>query len=256
MNDNSRKDIFFISHLFDLAEHAERYNYPVFTDFMTTKDLSLFIKNVPAFHNVHTMLWGGHPDCDHKMAGFFPMMIQADETMFPIACLQIKAVNVKYAGDIGHRDYLGAILNLGIERSMIGDIRISDEAAYVFSNQEFVPFLLNELQLVRRTSVRCHVIKDINEIPPQEYQILQRSVASPRLDNVVSAMIGSSRGKASELITQGKVMADYEERNSNSYRCRDHTVVTIRGYGKFKLSMDNNNLTKKGKHKITIYKYK
>lgn len=256
MGDNSKKDSFFIPHLFDLAERAERCGYPVFTDFMTTRELSLFLNNLHAFCNVHTMVWGGHNDCDHKMGGFFPISMDAKEDSFPIQCIRIKAVNVKYAKEIGHRDYLGAILNLGIERSMIGDIRISNQTAYVFSNEEFVPFLLNELTLVRRTAVQCDVVEDVNDIPPQKYEQMARSVASLRLDNVVAAMIGSARGKAGELIAQGKVLADYEERHSNSYRCKDSTIITIKGYGKYKLSVNNDNLTKKGKQKITIYKYK
>ena len=252
---DGKKESFFVQHLFDLAGRARRYDYPVFTDFMTTKELSLFYKNIRSFQGVHAIAWGGHEDCDHKMGGFFPDGFGAVGENFPIQCLRVEAVNKRYAMKIGHRDYLGAILNLGIERSMIGDIRISDQTAYVFCNQEFVPFLMNELTMVRRTAVRCQLIEDIQEIPAQEYEIMTRSVASLRLDNVVAVMIGSARGKAGELIAQGKVLADYEERTSNSYRCRDNASITIKGFGKYKLFVREEELTRKGKHKITIYKY-
>lgn len=250
-----KKDNFFVSHLFDLAERAKRCDYPTFTDFMTTKELSLFLRNLRSFEGVRAIVWGGHEDCDHKMGGFFPLHFDATADDFPIQCIRIEAIHAKYAKEIGHRDFLGAILNLGIERSMIGDIRISNQTAYVFCNQEFVPFLLSELTLVRRTAVRCQLLDNMQQIPPQEYRKIERSVASLRLDNVVAAMIGSARGKAGELITQGKVLADYEERTSNSYRCKDNTIITIRGYGKYKLSVNEDNLTRKGKQKITIYQY-
>lgn len=251
-----KKDSFFVQHLFDLAERAKRYGSPVFTDFMTTKELSLFFNHIRSFQDVSVAAWGGHEDCQHKMGGFFPYYedIVPDCSVFPIQCLCVEAVNAKFAKEIGHRDYLGAILNLGIERSMIGDIRISNHTAYVFCNQDFVPFILNGLTLIRRTSVRCRVIEDIEEIPAQEYEIRQCSVASLRLDNIVAAMIGSARGKAGELITQGKVFADYEERTTNHYRCKDNTSITIKGYGKYKLYVQG-ELTRKGKQKITIYKY-
>lgn len=254
---NIKKDNFFVQHLFDLAERSRRMDCPVFTDFMTTKELSMFIKAKSSFRDVRVELWGGHEDCDHKMGGFFPTYYEESliSDYFPVQCLSIQATNIKYAKEIRHRDYLGAILNLGIERSMIGDIRISNHTAYVFCNQEFVPFLMSELKLVRKTAVRCEVIENIQQIPPQEYEITARSVASLRLDNVVAAMIGSARGAASELISQGKVLANYEERTSNSYCCQDNTVITIKGYGKYKLFAKEQDLTKKGKQKITIYKY-
>lgn len=252
---DGKKESFFVQHLYDLAERARRCDYPIFTDFMTTKELSLFYNNIRSFRGVHVLAWGGHEDCDHKMGGFFPMDHAPLEADFPIQCLRVDAVNAKYATEIGHRDYLGAILNLGIERSMIGDIRISDQTAYVFCNQEFVPFLMNELTMVRRASVRCQLIEDIQKIPAQKYEVISRSVASLRLDNVVAAMIGSARGKAGELIAQGKVLADHEERTSNSYRCRNNTSITIKGYGKYKLFVKEEDLTRKGKQKITIYKY-
>lgn len=255
MMGENKKDNFFVAHLFDLAGCAERCDYPVFTDFMTTRELSLFLQNIRSFQEVRALVWGGHEDCNHKMGGFFPVHWDATVDYFPIQCIRIEAINAKYAKEIGHRDYLGAILNLGIERSMIGDIRISNQTAYVFCNQEFVPFLLNELTLVRRTAVRCQVIDNRQEIPSQEYETIVRSVASLRLDNVVAAMIGSARGKAGELIAQGKVLADCEERTSHSYRCKDNTIITIKGYGKYKLLVNEDELTRKGKQKITIYKY-
>lgn len=253
---DGKRDSFFVQHLYDLAERAGRYGSPVFTDFMTTKELSLFLNHKKAFRDVRVAVWGGHEDCTHKMGGFFPIVYDAapDFCVFPIQCLCVEAINAKFAKELSHRDYLGAILNLGIERSMIGDIRISNHTAYVFCNEEFVPFLINGLTSVKRTSVQCRIIENIEEIPAQEYEIRECSVASLRLDNIVSAAVGSSRTKAAELIAQGKVLADYEERTSNSYRCKDDTPITIKGYGKYKLFVKEEQ-TRKGKQKITIYKY-
>lgn len=254
---DQKKDSFFVQHLMDLAERASRTDYPVFTDFMTTKELSLFQQNRSSFHNVRIITWGGHEDCDHQMGGFFPLTTETEDmtSSFPIRCIHIAATNPKYAKELGHRDYLGAILNLGMERSMIGDIRIHEQTAYVFCHREFVPFIMRELTKIRRCAVLCKEISPGEEIPQQEYKIMHQSVASLRLDNVVSAMIGSARGKASTLITQGNVLADYEERTSVSYRCKNGSVITIRGYGKYKLFAAEDDVTKKGKQKITIYKY-
>lgn len=254
---NQKKNHFFIQHLQDLATRAFQYEVPCFTDFLTTGELSLLCQNKDRLGQAQVAVWGGHKDCDHKMGGFFPAGFDGEkEPLFPIRCIQIKATNEKYAKEITHRDYLGAILNLGIERSTIGDIRICDQTAYVFCNLELVPFIMNHLDRIRRTSVVCTEIQAIEEIPDQQFEIRHQSVASLRLDAVVAAMAGCARGKASELIAQGKVMADSQEQNSNSYRCHNHTIMTIRGYGKYRLLFEEEDRTKKGKQKITIYKYK
>lgn len=257
MSSIQKKDSFFVKHLLDLAVRADRISYPVFTDFMTAKELSLFQKNRSSFRNVLTVIWGGNIDCERQMGGFFPFDVEKEEAIssFPISCIRVTAANPKYANMLGHRDYLGAILNLGMERAMIGDIRIYEQTAYVFCHQDFVPFIMKNLTHIRRCAIDCHLLSTPDEIPKQQYEKLYKSVASLRLDNVVAAMIGSARTKAGELIIQGNVFVDYEERVSVSYRCRDGMIITIRGYGKFKLFAEDNDVTKKGKQKITIYKY-
>ena len=245
-----------MQHLQDLYMRAYHNNYPCFTDFLTSGELSMLLQNKGSFPSVQVMIWGGHRDCDHKMAGFIPGNLGENmQDLFPISCIQITAVNEKYAKEITHRDYLGAILSLGIERSTIGDIRICKQTAYVFCNRELVPFILNHLNRIRHTAVTCRELTDVNEIPDQQYKVRHQSVSSLRLDNIVSAMIGSSRGKASELITQGKVIAGGEEKNVKSFRCRNQMVISIRGYGKYRLLFGEGDTTKKGKQKITIYQY-
>ena len=230
--------------------------YPCFTDFLTSGELSRLLENRHSFPSVRLELWGGHKDCDHKMAGFFPQdFLENIEDAFPICCIQVIPVNERYAKEISHRDYLGAILNLGIERSTIGDIRICDETAYVFCNRELVPFILEHLDRVRHTTVKCRQLTDVREIPERQYKAIYQSVASLRLDNIVAAMTGTSRGKASELILQGKVIAGGVEKNSNSFRCRNDMVISIRGHGKYRLWFEEGDKTKKGKQKITIYQY-
>ncbi len=257
-----KKEHFYIQHLVDLANRANKNNYPLFTDFMTTKEYSLCRNNQKLFSETKVFYWGGNSDCSHVISGFFPLdyvnYIAKEEdlySLFPIACIEIILQNAKYARDISHRDYLGAILNLGIQRSMIGDIRINNHSAYVFCKKEFASFIIDNFTMVKHTPVTCKIMEDVGKLPPQEYSITNRSVSSLRLDNIVAAMIGSARGKANQLITQGYVVADGEERTSVSYRCHNEIIITIRGYGKYKLITEEGSLTKKGRQKITIYKY-
>ncbi len=248
---------FFEHHLSDLINRTFQSGYPVFTDFMTSREFAVFQRISRSTTEVAVSSWGGHEDCERQIGGFFPLDFPGEwRTFFPIVCIVVSVRNKKYAGQLCHRDYLGAILNLGIQRSIIGDIRIHQGTAYVFCKEEFASFVVENFSTVGHTSVECEIVADPSEIPAQEYIISERSVASPRLDCIVAAMTGLSRNKASALISQGSVIADHEPRNSVSFMCRDEMMFTIRGYGKYRLSFAENDYTRKGKQKVTIYKYK
>lgn len=256
MMEDNKKEHFFARHVEELAERAYQGNYPVFTDFMTTREYMILRQSVRHMTGVAVHFWGGHEDCSHVMGGFFPTdWTEEKNTAFPVVCLRVTPLNERYAQKLCHRDYLGAILNLGIERSKIGDIRICDQAAFVFCKMDFASFIVENFNRVKHTSVRCEILESPEEIPAQQYEELNRSVASLRLDNVVAAMTGLARGKAADQIRQGNVTADHEEQSSVSFICRENMIFTIRGYGKYRLHILEDSITRKGKQKIVIYKY-
>ncbi len=253
---DAKREQFFAGHMKDLADRADQGGYPVFTDFLTTGEYALLHRMHRQFSYVKNHFFGGHEDCSHVVGGFFPLdWPDIRPESFPIRCLRIFPENERYAQELGHRDYLGAILNLGMERAKIGDIRISGLGAFVFCKEEFASFIQENLRQVKRTSVACTPVLSQEEIPPQQYEELNRSVASLRLDNIVAAASGRSRSVAAQLIAQGHVVAGDEERTSVSYSCTDGMILTIRGYGKYRLHVSEESYTRKGKLKITIYKY-
>ncbi len=216
----TKQEHFFLQHVQDLYHRTIYNDYPSFTEFLTTGEMSALLQNQKMFPSVVLRMWGGHKDCDSKMAGFFPAdFVDAYDQAFPICCIRISPVHEKYADTLIHRDYLGAVLNLGISRSTIGDIRICEKAAYLFCVEELKEFILSNLRQVKHTIMECREISELDEIPERQYEIHRQTVASARLDNIVAAMIGSSRTKANELITQGRVFINSEEKTSNSYRC-------------------------------------
>lgn len=261
MADTEKKRHFFEQHIVELSLRASRGGYPVFTDFLTTGEqaaaIALNRKIRENAGDVCMEMWGGHFDCSHTVAGFFPIEYREYDkpSLFPVSCILIEPVNSRYAETVSHRDYLGAVLSLGIGRQKIGDIRIDGQNAYLFCKEEITSFILEQLQTVRHTVVSCSLIENLEQIPEQQYKILARTVASPRLDNIVAAMAGVARGKAADLISQGKVIVDSSEQTSVSYSCKDGCVITVRGYGKFRLHIPDLSVTKKGKHKIQIFKF-
>ncbi len=241
----------------DLANRAYRAGYPVFSDFLTAKEYAVLNRIKREFRDIRSVFFGGHSDCDHVMAGFFPGSWPQEEELllFPISAIRIIPGKGYHGQRPGHRDYLGAVMNLGMERSRIGDIRICDEAAFLFCRKEFCSFILENLTMVRHMPVICEQIHDFGQFPPQRTEQWNSSVASARLDNIVAAVTGLSRTKAADQIRRGFVIADHEEQDSVSYLCRDGSVLTVRGYGKFRIDVPEHSLTKKGRQKIVIYKY-
>ena len=253
---DEKRDHFFIRHMQDLANRAFQGNYPVFTDFLTTSEYMLLSSDQHLMTGIRVAYWGGHKDCDHVIGGFFPKdWSDTVNKTFPVICIRVIPSNEKYAQALEHRDYLGAILNLGIERSKIGDIRICEKTAYVFCKEEFASFVVENFTTVKHTSINCEILSSTEMIPEQQYKEKSSSVASVRLDNIISVMTGLSRGKSAELVRQGYVIADHIQRSSVSFMCRDGMVFTIRGYGKFRLFIEEDAFTKKGKQKIKILKY-
>lgn len=253
---DEKKDQFFLRHMQDLANRAFQGNYPVFTDFLTTAEYMLLSARQHWMPGIRIVYWGGHKDCEHVTGGFFPKDWSGTEVqMFPVVCIRVIPLQEKYAQTLEHRDYLGAILNLGIERSKIGDIRICRKTAYVFCKEEFASFVVENFTTVKHTSIRCEILSSTAMVPQQQYIEKSGSVASVRLDNIVSAMTGLSRGRAADLVRQGYVIADHAGRTSVSFVCRDEMIFTIKGYGKYRLFIEKEAYTKKGKQKIKYYKY-
>ena len=176
---------------------------------------------------------------------------------FPICCIKVEPRHIKFTEQpLQHRDYLGAVLNLGMDRSKIGDIRISRNAAYVFCHEDFSSLIVQELISVKHTTVETTVVSQTEDIPAQEFEILNRSVASPRLDAIVAASSGCSRTRAADMIRHGNVIVNHEEKTNVSFTCPSGTVMTIYRHGKYRIVYSEEELTKKGKQKIQIFKYK
>lgn len=262
MTPEEKKRRFFESHMTDLYHRAEEKNYPVFTDFLTTGECIFLKEHFPRKKEnnsgVSVFFYGGNEDCTRVIAGFIPSDYQAyGIDLFPVRCIKIRITDYRHGGaSLTHRDFLGSVLGLGLDRSVIGDIRFREDTVFLFCKEEFTDLILHELSVVKHSPVECSLLADPTEIPPQEYEVSTRTIASLRLDNVVSAMMGTSRSRAVTQIQQGKVVVDSVERDSVSYPCRDGNIISIRHYGKYRLQVSEDAVTKKGKQRIQIYKYK
>jgi RNA-binding protein YlmH len=170
----------------------------------------------------------------------------------------VSAVKISGSGyrKLTHRDYLGSLLGLGIERGVIGDIALLDDfSAVVFCDRRIAEFILLELKKVASDTVktaRFEVSSDFSNTP--EFQLLSDTVASARFDCVVSALTGLSREKAQSVIRIGDAELNYFKEDRADRTVDEGSVISVRGYGKF-VVVGLSEHTKKGRLRLQANKY-
>lgn len=171
---------------------------------------------------------------------------------YPLKILKIKA-NAKFR-NIKHKDFLGSIMALGIERNKIGDLIKRDDEAYLAVHDDIKDYILFNLDKVAKCPCSVSEVGLDEEFPEIEFEEEVILVASLRLDNIVCKLTNMSRVKAQEYINLGKVLLDYAKVTDKSKEVKKDDRVTIRGYGKFIVGDVIGN-SKSGKFKVIIKKY-
>lgn len=172
---------------------------------------------------------------------------------YPVAVLKIELA--KNAKEQSHRNYLGSILGLGIDRRVIGDIIVNGNVAFVSVNYDFVNFLKTELTKISNESCVISEIEDTSTIErKKEFKEITISVASNRLDAIVSELTNLSRDNAKNLITKGLVSVNGEEVLSPVKEIKPDSKISVRKFGKFIFVAEQGN-TKSGRLRLTFKKY-
>ncbi|WP_455493091.1 YlmH/Sll1252 family protein [Eubacterium sp.] len=234
--------------LAELSHRAFERGYTTYSTFLNLQEISI-LKALKL--DSKYSLFGGYENADRCVAAF-----SNDEVYsYPIVCIKIEPLQQKFSDKLTHRDFLGALMNLGIEREMLGDIKILNNEGYLFCLDKISQYIVNNLSSIKHTSVKCKIIDDIpelfNQLPDEEEYI----VSSLRIDTVVSAVFKMSRNSASQLINQEKIFINSKTVYKDSVQLKEGDVVSVRGYGKFIYSQTVNE-TRKHKMVVAIRLYK
>ncbi len=234
-------------HIFDMALLCEKRYESVYGDFLSENSIGLLLarkKHLP----LEPMLFGGIQDAERQMVAFIS---EYDEADFPISAVKITSPHIS---SLSHRDFLGSILGLGLKREKCGDIIILEKECYVILHRDIAQFVASNLVKVGREGVRCTEC-DISDIvlPQKSFEPIKGTVASPRLDAVVSIFAGKGRSQAAELISAGFVFVNGIAALKNDMHLSEGDVISVRGYGKAVLEMGGKS--KKDRTFITLNKY-
>jgi len=234
----------------DLADKAYSQNLFAFSDFLGLSEQDIFYKAQKNFSHVKCTLWGGAENTDRVMVRFGSPDELGYDVEFPICCIHIVPLMAKFADKLTHRDFLGALMNLGIERSTLGDIKVGDKEAYLFCKEEMADFIIENLTQVKHTHMRC-VVEKYQKLEEEKPETRSIQVASLRADAVISKVYNQSRGRVIELFQSGKVFVNGRLLEGNAKTLKEADVVNVRGFGKFRVERLGGE-TKKGKQYLEV----
>ena len=239
----------------DLAERSYSQNIYTFTGFLGLAELDIFHGLERELGYAGFTLYGGCEDADRQMIRFGGEDRLGYEVPFPIVCIHIKPLIARFADELSHRDFLGALMNLGIERSTIGDIKAGEKEACLFCVESIAPFICENLEQVRHTHVKCTVTEDMADFPQEEPVPVNIQVQSLRVDAVLARVYNMSREKSLNLFRAGKVYVNGRLCENNSRLLKPSETVNARGYGKFRVAGEPRE-TRKGKLAVDVVVYR
>lgn len=239
------EDRILYAHIADLAEISERKGVMRFSAFLNEREARV-AESAAQSVGAQAVFYGGYDGAARTVCGFFAGN-EENRELFPLS-----AVTFTFRGTLSHRDFLGSVMALGLKREAVGDILTAEGYAVVFCLEQAQELILG-LEKIGRVGVKSEpgVTKPI---PGQKTRSMLLTVSSARLDCIVSGLCNISREKSASLIKSGLVNADFAVCTEVSSKVGENTVISIRGYGRFRLS-DFVGETKKGRLRITAEKY-
>lgn len=219
----------FLKKINELSNRAKNKNILTYTNFLTPTERELIKNN---FTNNICFL-GGIDESERVRAFFLPeYMNNIDISKY------ITAYKVTFSfKELTHRDFLGAILSLGIKRECIGDIYVFEKEAYFFANSEIANFIESNLDKVGRIGVRLKRIgfEEI-KVPEPKYEEIKFTVQSLRLDSVAAGIFRESRERMNLKIREGIVLLNYIICQNTSEGIAEGDIITVKGIGKAKVT--------------------
>lgn len=222
----------------ELSRRADDRGYAVYSRFLGLSEQET-LRMTRLYSEVS--LFGGFEGAERKVARF------GSDGSFPIVCLKIQPVAMKFADKLTHRDFLGSLTGLGLQRELLGDIIIKDNVGYLFCLEAAADIIISGLCKVCHTDVKCSVCLQ----PPTEAALpdcRSFTVASLRADAVVSAVYDLPRSESSRLFEAERVMRNGRV-ISASHQLEDGSIVSVRGVGRF-IFVSVERETRKGRLRI------
>lgn len=243
--------------LTELADKSYKQNIYTYSTFLNPAELIYLDEIRQEIEYVDYETFGGHELCERKIVRFGSFKQLGYEDEWPISTILAEPIIEKFSDELTHRDFLGALMNLGVERSVLGDILVKEnKRAYIFCKDNISEFIVDNITKIKHTNVKCRVLKKDEEVPELELKLIDEHyiVSATRFDAIVAAVTKCSRSVALNMFKAGKIthMGKLCERNSMSLKEGD--IFSVRGYGKFQFCGATGE-TRKGRIYVHLKRY-
>lgn len=249
----------------DLCERAGRTYVPTFTAFLTPEEQTAAKKEAEHYTDLFSLAFGGFADAERNVLGFYARDIYAEPVdsaalyaeyaaQAGLVCLYIRGSGF---ASFDHRAVLGSLMALGLKREAIGDIYVTDSAkeAYVITLETVAPFIAEGLQTVGRDTVKVkRVTSDALPEQTKRFCDLSLTLASIRMDALLSDALNLSRENAKKLIHSGRVSLNHAECTATDKPFSVGDRISVKGYGKFYIESFQGK-TQKDRFRVIVRKY-
>ncbi|MBQ3886001.1 MAG: RNA-binding protein [Ruminococcus sp.] len=250
---NEPEDKLFYARLSDMLSRCERDCCAQFSSFLDERQCALAEEWCSRNRGeLCSVLWGGYPDARRRMLAIYPEYCQ--EYILDEFLMRCVTFSFRKEDKLTHRDLLGTFMGMMLKRDTIGDIIVTEGAAQTFVTDVAAKVITGSVSKVGRVGVKVSDDRPFELELKQEFEDIKGTVASMRLDCIVSLAAKVSRENAARLIRSEKVDINHFTASSVSAELREGDVLSIRGSGRFILSGIDGE-TKKGRIHINLRKY-
>ena len=264
MNISEDKDYkILFARLDDLCRSAEQ-GVPVSSCFLSPRELYFGAEYLRTHGMAGRFIeWGGYGSAERKKLIVLPEYMEGvtrEELADYGAECGIAALSAVGSGfvRVTHRDFLGSILGLGLERDVVGDIVLSEgekTEATVICDASIADYIAANLIKVGRDTVKVKKVQlDESFLPERKFLPIRDTVASARLDCIVAAVCSLSRERAREAVVSGLVELNFAPEERPDRTVTAPATLSVRGYGKFKINSVS-DVTRKGRFRLDAEKY-
>lgn len=260
LNDyRDKDDKILLAQILDKIEMTENKNKIENTDFLDMAQIELVQKFINKIKIENYMTYGGFEQAERKMFVIYPEKFNSEVVSKNLSNI-VKIIRIELPDDLKgkytHRDYLGAVIKLGVKREKVGDIIVDSNGADIIVDKDISKFLLENLGSLTRFSKSTITIENIEDLRPVEIrkEELDIIVSSLRLDNVISELARCSRNKALDIINMERVFINFQSETKKTKQVKIGDMITIRGKGRFFVK-ELVGQTKSGRSVIKIEKF-
>lgn len=223
-------DSWLLARVSDAVRLCDERAYPCFVGFLDERQRATAENALRKSRDVQTLFWGGHEEAERTVLGVFPSFIEPDPAMFP---LQGLGFFWREGIALNHRDFLGTMLACGVKREKLGDILCADGLAVAFVHEDIAAFLREQIVKVGGEGVTLELPYTGVLPAAHTFREIRDTVASPRLDAVLKAVLGISREEAARRIAAGLVSLNHVPCTAQAASVKDGDVISVRGSGRY-----------------------